>query len=184
MREPTPAQAARIAAGYGGRTGLQRLARKVGIAPSTLRNLETGGGASDHRMERLGRLCQCCGDLWVHPPKYWRALAAIEKRESGVLLDQEFSNGNYPNGAGAIVALHSPAASDGLTPSRESVADVRSADSAHQSTRHRQTRTRQPVGRRQAPKRYHPPREPLLTVLEGGLQQGETDDNTERNSGQ
>jgi hypothetical protein len=75
----TPAQQAREAAGYGGASGLKRLARRVNCHPRTIRSAEIHGGGSDNLCRRMGAHLKCDPALYFFPPAYWSKLREAEK---------------------------------------------------------------------------------------------------------
>lgn len=81
--EPTPAEAARLAAGY----DLKRAAKKLKCQPRTVRTVELKGGGSDLYCLRAARLFRCDASLFFHPPKYLQQLSqtANEHIKAGLL---------------------------------------------------------------------------------------------------
>jgi hypothetical protein len=68
-----PAQEARERAGYGGREGLERAAKKLKYTARYIRKVEQNGGGSDLYCPRAARLFRCPGDLFFFAPEYFSA---------------------------------------------------------------------------------------------------------------
>lgn len=68
----SPAEIAREKAGYGGRDGLKRAARKLGYAPRLVRRIERNGGGSERYCFRAANLFRCSGELFFFHPNYFQ----------------------------------------------------------------------------------------------------------------
>ena len=66
----TPAEHARIQAGY----SLEAAAQELGYSVRYLRSLELNGGASLPLARKLAALYGCDGNVFIYPPEYFRQL--------------------------------------------------------------------------------------------------------------
>jgi transcriptional regulator with XRE-family HTH domain len=66
MKKKTPAEQARITAGY----SLAQAAYLLNLSPRYLRQIELHGRASLKTSRRLAHLYKCSGDTFLHPPAY------------------------------------------------------------------------------------------------------------------
>jgi|GEM_PF-4443634 len=79
----TPAERARIDAGYGGKDGLRRAAKKLRFSERYIRKVERKGRGSDYYCIRAGRLFDCPADWFFFPSAYWGTGATAAQAAGG-----------------------------------------------------------------------------------------------------
>lgn len=78
MNKEFPAQAAREAAGFVGRDGLKRAARRMGYCAREVRRVELHGGGSDRYCRKAAALFLCDPNVFFFAPFYFAAKRAQE----------------------------------------------------------------------------------------------------------